>query len=95
MLRLWTREGVPVLKRRRCTPIFSRLAERYRAGSVASGPLSYETSPTWITPLRYVPVAIITFLTLYLAPRAVTIPVTTPFSAITSVTSACFMSRFS
>ena len=44
-LRRFTREGVPVLKRR--SGIFSAYSdlERAVAGNIPSGPLSYETSP--------------------------------------------------
>ena len=53
----WILGGVPVLKRISETPRRERHPLSESAGSIPSGPDGVKTSPTTVTPLRYVPVA--------------------------------------
>ena len=95
MLLLFTLAGVPVLNLTRLISIFLRHSDSLFAGKTPSGPLSKLTSPIYILPFKYVPVAKITAFTLYIAPIFVSTPLTSPFSTMISTISACFTDKFS
>ena len=93
MLERSTLAGVPVLKRLKGSPNRSSDSQSAFAGNIPSGPLSKFTSPTYILPFRYVPVAMTTAPTSYSAPSLVMQCHLSP-TGITSVISACLRQRF-
>ena len=95
MLRRLTRGGVPVLKRRRCSPRARKLSASPTLGCIPSGPEGMTLWPVMTVLSKYVPVAITTAFAPYSAPSWVRTPVTAPSAVRISTICACFSSRFS
>ena len=88
-VRALIRGGVPVLKRRRGSPIAARQSASSLEGCRPSGPEDSTHSPTMVRPRRYVPEHRITALTPYTAPVRSTTCRTEPSSVRRATTSPC------